>query len=183
MKKQVTDIQANMENTDNITDLPSAEDGIVIAPDTADLPEDNNPTADLAQSMQALQSSIDDLLDAQSQHQINRQAYYREAMTIIRTTAATVRGMASRDAQQKAIAQAAARQAERSVKLRRRKAIKLLIVTWLATAAICIGACIVRAEGMADTRVVYFINAVSCSIAMYISGYLHGWGWFRWPKK
>lgn len=163
-----------MENTDNINDLPGVEDGIVIA---QDLPADNNQTADLTQSMQALQSAIDDLRDAQSQHQINQQASYREAMTIIRTTAATVRGMASRDAQNKAIAQAAARQAERSAMLRRRKAITLMIVTWLANAAICIGACIVRAEGMADTRVVYFVNAVSCSIAMYISGYLHGWGW------
>lgn len=135
------------------------------------------PGFDVAAAMEGLQSAIDDLRDAQSQHQINQQTSYRDAMTIIRTTAATVRGMASRDAQQKAIAQAAARQAERSAMLRRRKSITLMIVTWLATAAICIGACIVRAEGMADTRVVYFVNAVSCSIAMYISGYLHGWGW------
>lgn len=174
MKKQVTDIQAKMENTDNITDIPSAVDGIVIDPDTVC---ENDPCAELAQSMQAMLSAVYDLREAQERHKINQQTTQREAMAMIRTIASTVRSMAARESLDREAAQAAARQAERSAKLRRRKAVNLMIVTWFVAAAICICAWIVRSEGLADTRVVYFVNAVSCGIAMYISGYLHGWGW------
>lgn len=156
-----------------------AEAGVVLDAETTGISAEQDPCAELAQSMQAMLSAIGYLREAQERHKINQQTAQREAMAMIRTIASTVRSMAARESLDREAAQAAARDAERAVVLRRRKAIRQMIVTWFVAAAICICAWIVRSEGLADVRVVYFVNAVSCGIAMYISGYLHGWGWNR----
>ena len=126
---------------------------------------------------QANREAIEQLQEAQQQYQLAQQTYQRETLAILRSTASTVRSMACRDSREQAITKAARKQAERMAHKRRRKAVRLMIVTWVAAAAMCIGTWIVWRGDLIAAGVVYFVNAAAVAAAMYISGYLHGWGW------
>lgn len=115
--------------------------------------------------------------EAQRLERYNQQTTQREILVLLRSTTATLRSIAARESQTKASAKEAAKAAERAARQRRRKAVKCMILAWLGAAAVCIGAWIIRAEDMAAANVVYFVNAAAVAAAMYISGYLHGWGW------
>lgn len=106
---------------------------------------------------------------------INQSAEHREMLAILGTVAATLRGLSAREAKRATEAEEQAARAKEKAKWRRRRAIQGMILVWAIAAGICFGFLIVKAQGLVDGKVVYFVNAAAVSVAMFVSGWLIGW--------
>lgn len=103
---------------------------------------------------------------------LNQAAQHREMLAILGTVSATLRGMSVRESKR-------AKEAKEREARCRRKAIQRMILTWAAAAGICIGFFIAKAQGLVDSRILWTTNTAIISMAMYVSGYLHAWGWAK----